>query len=130
MARSLFLKDGSTKLIFHEDDRLNVLAGLIQEYLGKDCEELFYSIFEDKYANTGDDYERIADGYLSMLRDILDELDAILLCFDAVRLDRRKVYRALRQNAGITCITTFSRTSGAGKGWLLDRKCESIVETG
>lgn len=37
MARSLFLKDGSTKLIFHEDDRLNVLAKLIQEYLGKDC---------------------------------------------------------------------------------------------
>ena len=34
MARSLCLKDGSTKLIFHEDDRLNVLAGLIQEYLG------------------------------------------------------------------------------------------------
>ena len=97
MARSLFLKDGSTKLIFHEDDRLTVLAGLIQEYLGKDCEELFYNIFEDKYANTGDDYERIADGYLSMLRDILDELDEILLCFDAVRLDRRKVYRALRQ---------------------------------
>lgn len=46
MARSLFLKDGSTKLIFHEDDRLNVLAKLIQEYLGKDCEELFYNIFE------------------------------------------------------------------------------------
>ena len=89
MARSLFLKDGSTKLIFREGDRLTVLAGLIQEYLGKDCEELFYSIFEDN--------ERIADGYLSMLRDILDELDAILLCFDAVRLDRRKVYRALRQ---------------------------------
>ena len=44
------LKDGSTKLIFHEDDRLNVLAKLIQEYLGKDCEELFYNIFEDKYA--------------------------------------------------------------------------------
>ena len=81
MARSLFLKDGSTKLIFREGDRLTVLAGLIQEYLGKDCEELFYSIFEDN----------------SKLRDILDELDAILLCFDAVRLDRRKVYRALRQ---------------------------------
>ena len=123
MARSLFLKDGSTKLIFHEDDQLTILAGLIQEYLGKDCEELFYSIFEDKYANTGDDYERIADGYLSMLRDILDELDAILLCFNAARLDRRKVY----SNAGITCITTFSRTSGAGKGWLLDRKRINIL---
>ncbi len=48
-------------------------------------------------ASGGDDYELIADGYLAMLRDTLDTLDDILLYFDATRLDRRKVYSALRQ---------------------------------
>lgn len=102
MAISLFLLDGSTKLIFHEDDRLPVLAGLIREHLGTDCEDLFYSLIEEEKgkhlsAGDGDDYEQIADGYFSMLRDVLDALDDILLFFDESRLNRRKVHKALQQ---------------------------------
>ena len=104
MAKSLFLADGSAKLIFNEDDRRRILAELIREYLGQDCENLFCSLLEEEkgkhdYLNTndGDDYEQIADGYLALLRDVLDALDEILLFFDATRLDRRRVYRALRK---------------------------------
>ena len=104
MAKSLFLVDGSTKLIFHEDDRLPILAGLIREHLGTDCEELFYCVLEEEKAksahlidNEGDGYEQIADRYLAMLRDVLDALDDILLFFSAARLDRRKVHKALQR---------------------------------
>ena len=104
MARSLFLADGSIKLIFREDDRLPILAELIREYLGNDCEELFYGLIEEEkdkcappVADDGDDYEQIADGYLAMLRDVLDALDNILLFFDESRLNRRKVHKALQQ---------------------------------
>lgn len=100
MAESLFLADGSTKLIFKVDDRQRVLATLIREYLGTDCEELFYSLLADEKnpnTNSGDDYERIADGYFSMLQDVLSELDEILLLFDAARLDRKRLNKALRQ---------------------------------
>ena len=104
MAKSLFLTDGSAKLIFNEDDRQRILAELIREYLGQDCEELFCSLLEEgkggydhPSTNAGDDYELIADGYLAMLRDVLDELDGILLFFNAARLDRRRVYQALQK---------------------------------
>ena len=108
MAKSLFLVDGSTKLIFHEDDRLPILAGLIREHLGTGCEELFYCVLEEEkakenaknvhlIANADDGYEQIADRYLAVLRDMLDALDDILLFFDASRLDRRKVHRALQR---------------------------------
>lgn len=102
MAISLFLLDGSTKLIFHEDDRLTALAGLIREHLGTDCEDLLYSLIEEEKgkhlsAGDGDDYEQIADGYFSMLRDVLDTLDDILLFFDESRLNRRKVHKALQR---------------------------------
>lgn len=104
MARSLFLVDGSTKLIFREDERLPILAGLIREHLGTDCEELLYRLLEEEkgkhappIADDGDDYVQIADDYLAMLRDVLGALDEILLFFDVARLDRRKVCRALRR---------------------------------
>lgn len=106
MAKSLFLADSSTKLIFQEDDRLPILAGLIREYLGTDCEELFYCVLEEEnakaknvhlIANEDDGYEQIADRYLAVLRDVLDALDDILLFFDESRLNRRKVHKALQR---------------------------------
>ena len=81
-----------------------ILAELIREYLGNDCVELFYGLIDEEkdkcappVADDGDDYEQIADGYLAMLRDVLDALDNILLFFDESRLNRRKVHKALQR---------------------------------
>lgn len=64
----------------------------------------FYRVLEEEKAknahlidNEGDGYEQIADRYLAMLRDVLDALDDTLLFFDAARLDRRKVHKALQR---------------------------------
>ena len=77
---------------------------MIREYIGADCEDLFYRVLEEEraknahlIANKGDSYEQIADRYLDMLRDVLDALDDILLFFNAARLDRRKVHKALQR---------------------------------
>lgn len=71
MAKSLFLVNGSVKLIFHGDDQLATLTGLIRKYIGADCEDLFYCVLEEEKAksaylidNEGDGYELIADRYL------------------------------------------------------------------
>lgn len=104
MAKSLFLANGSVKLIFHGADQLTTLTGLIREYIGADCEDLFYRVLEEEKAksahlidNEGDGYEQIADRYLAALWDVLDALDDILLFFSATRLDRRKVHKALQR---------------------------------
>lgn len=63
MARTLFLADGSVRLVFNEEEQPTILAGLIREYLGEDCEALFCGLLEEKAdqhvatASSSDDYE-------------------------------------------------------------------------
>ena len=98
MARSLYLEDGSTEYIFAGETESGKLQQIIREKLGLDCEALYKEILEElTEPETGDDFEKIADGYLAMLNSTVDELDAILKEFNKPRLNRQKVYRALKQ---------------------------------
>ena len=87
MAETLFIRDGTTRIIFNVKDRRQVLVDVIREKLGNDCEDLFYDIIKDveERQASGGDYEKIADGYHAMLLDTMEELEALLLLFKAPR---------------------------------------------
>ena len=88
MARTLYLNDGSTEIVLGNSE--DALRKVIGERLGRDCEELYSELLDDAQEEhcTGDDHEAIADGYLSMLRDMVDDLDIALAYFDKSRLDK------------------------------------------
>lgn len=90
MAETLHLSSGEIEVIFNENNKEKILGNIIRENLGRDCEELFYLLFEDarNEQSCGDDYEVIADGYRGMLLDTVEELDGILLLFRSKRLNR------------------------------------------
>ena len=71
-----------------------MLRKIISERLGRDCEELFDEVTTPEM--TGDDYEKIADGYRSMLQDTLTELEAALTQFDMPRLNKAKLQKQLQ----------------------------------
>lgn len=99
MARTIYLKNGETEYIFREGTEEECLLKLITEHLGDDCAELFNEVVDPEYIE-GDDYERIADGYLSMLQETLSELDEVLAQFDEQRpraVLRRRIQR-IRDN--------------------------------
>ena len=75
MAETLFIQDGTTRIIFNANDRKQVLGDVIRENLGNDCEDLFYDILKDAEDGQirGDDFEKIADGYHAMLLDAMEE---------------------------------------------------------
>ena len=94
MARTLYMNDGSTEHIFAGMTEKDVLRKIIYERLGRDCEELFDEVTTPEM--TGDDYERVADGYHSMLQDTLSELEAALTQFDTPRLNKAKLQKQLQ----------------------------------
>ena len=100
MARTLYMNDGSTELVFGDEEV--TLKKIIYERLGRDCEELYDEILAEARCNEdGEDWEKIADGHLSMLRNVVEELDAALTLFDNPRLNRAKLHKqlqAIRQN--------------------------------
>lgn len=97
MARTLYLNDGSTEYIFAGMTSEDVLQKIIYERLGRDCEELYKDVLTETRQNEdGEDWEKIADGYLSMLRNTVEELDAALTLFDNSRLDRAKLHKQLQ----------------------------------
>ena len=96
MARTLYMNDGSTELVLGDSE--TTLQKIIYERLGRDCEELFTEILEDIRLDDmdGDDYEKTADGYYTMLHDVLEELDGVLTEFDKPRLNRQKLQESLK----------------------------------
>lgn len=96
MAQTLYLLDGSTEIVFGNPEE--TLQRVIRERLGRDCEELFTELLEEARhpLGGGDDFEKIADGYLSALNSTMEEISSVLKEFDKVRLDRAKVHRSLK----------------------------------
>lgn len=96
MAQTLYLPDGSTEVILGDPEE--ILRRVIDERLGRDCEELFTGLLEEARhpLGGGDDFEKIADGYLSMLQSTMEEIASVLTEFDKSRLDRAKVRRSLK----------------------------------
>lgn len=95
MARTLYMNDGSTELVFGDSE--STLKKIIYERLGRDCEELYDEIVAEARCNEdGEDWEEISDGYLSMLRNTVEELDTALTLFDKPRLDRAKLHKQLQ----------------------------------
>ena len=97
MAETLYLSSGEVEVIFNENNKEQILGGIIREKLGRDCEELFYHIIKnDTEQDCGDDYERIADGYRAMLMSVVEELDEALLIFRSKRLNRTDLQKRLQ----------------------------------
>ena len=94
MARTLYLNDGSTEYVFAGMTNEDVLQKIIYERLGRDCEELYKEVLTQN--EDGEDWEKIADGYLSMLRSTVEELDTALTLFDNPRLNRAKLHSQLQ----------------------------------
>ena len=96
MAQTLYLLDGSTEIVFGNPEE--TLQRVIRERLGRDCEELVTELLEEARhpLGGGDDFEKIADGYLSALNSTMEEISSVLKEFDKARLDRAKVHRSLK----------------------------------
>lgn len=96
MAQTLYLLDGSTEIVFGNPEE--TLQRVIRERLGRDCEELFTELLEEARhpLGGGDDFEKIADEYLSALNSTMEEISSVLKEFDKARLDRAKVHRSLK----------------------------------
>jgi hypothetical protein len=96
MARTLYMNDGSMELVFGSEQ--DTLQKVIYEHLGRDCEELYKEIVSDlrREFPEGDDYERIADGYRSMLQDALEGFDYALKLLDKPRLDKSQLRNHLQ----------------------------------
>lgn len=90
MARTLYLNDGSVEYIFAGMTEKDVLRKIIYERLGRDCEELFDEVTTPEEM-TGDDYEKIADGYRTMLQDDLEAFKDALAMLDKPRLDKKNM---------------------------------------
>lgn len=98
MARTLYLTDGSTELVFGDPEE--TLQKIIYERLGRDCEELFTDILADlrEELTGGDDYEKVADGYRGIAIDMMNDLHEVLM---QPRLNRKRleaIYDNLNKN--------------------------------
>lgn len=98
MARTLYLPDGSTELVFGDPE--GTLQKIIYERLGRDCEELYTEILADlrEELTGGDDYEKVADGYRGMAVDTMNDLHEVLM---QPRLNRKRleaIYDNLNKN--------------------------------
>ena len=78
MAETLHLSSGEIEVIFNENNKEKILGNIIRENLGRDCEELFYLLFEDarNEQSCGDDYEVLPTGiegcYWILLRNWME----------------------------------------------------------
>jgi hypothetical protein len=95
MAQMLYLPDGSSEVVLGDPEE--TLHRIVYERLGRDCAELLEEVIEEAECYPeGDDYERIADGQLSLLQTTLEELDATLTLFDSPRLNKAKLQKQLQ----------------------------------
>lgn len=94
MAQTLYLPDGSCEVMI--GDPADCLQKIIYERLGRDCEELFLSLFEDYKAEIEDrkerakEFEQNADGYMQMCHEAVDNLNECIKLVDSPgRLDEK-----------------------------------------
>lgn len=85
MADTLYMNDGSIYPILTEDDFRN----LLRDRLGDNVEKYFLGCLEEQETNIAElelevqSFECTADGYLSMLNNVKEELEAIMdMCRD------------------------------------------------
>lgn len=77
MAKTICLNDGSTEVVL--EDEQTFCKRLIYERLGWDAGKMFDGIIEDLTEEPdGEDWEKIADGYRTMLLDTLEKINWIL----------------------------------------------------
>lgn len=95
MARTLYFPDGSMEVVLCEPQ--HDLRRIIDERLGRDCAELYDEIIDDFMYVEGDDYEKIADGYFSLIQNTKEELEAVLKMFDGKRLDRNRLQKSISE---------------------------------
>lgn len=96
MARTLYMNDGSTELVFGSEE--TTLQKIIYERLGRDCEELFTEIIEELKEVDGEEWEKIADSYRNMAVNAMNELREVL---EQPRLNRKRleaIYNNLNKN--------------------------------
>lgn len=103
MARVICYPDGSTDVLLSgglpEEYRLIELESIMRERLGDDFMQEYRECTSNKPEITGDDYERICDGYHARLHDTLDELRHVLNLLEEPRINRRKLVSAIEQMA-------------------------------
>ena len=113
MAETLYFKDGSMEVLIPTlgADRTDLLERIIYERLGSDVARCFRECvaslnlkIEDQRIRA-DEFERSADGYLSLCQEAVENFQAILPLLEADRLDRKALkkavmigYNALHQN--------------------------------
>lgn len=74
---TIYFNDGSSEVIL--DDWLVCFRRIIYEKLGWDAGKMFDAIIEDLTEESdGEDWEKIADGYHTMLLDTLEKVNWIL----------------------------------------------------
>ena len=81
-------------------DPKNDLRDLIESYLGMDCREMFDEILEENEEPKvqGDDYEKIADGLNTQIRDVADSLNKLLGKKHIKKEDIAKIYDDIQRN--------------------------------
>ncbi|NCC06747.1 MAG: hypothetical protein EOM30_01585 [Clostridia bacterium] len=95
MAETVYLSDGTTEIIF--DEKPVFLERLIREKLGDDAARCFSSYVSEveeelKYTQESEDEkEKVADGYIQMCRDAMEQFSLIKAALNAPRLDRKKL---------------------------------------
>lgn len=103
MANTLFLKDGSTEIIFHENPT-EEFARLIYNRLGSDAEKMFDFILtgcppeKSEYESLKAEfecYEASLDAANGALNDIYSECDYLDFALKQTRVDRKEAQRAV-----------------------------------
>ena len=100
MAHVLYIPDGTKEVVYgnSREDFHNSLHDIIKNRLGYEAADLFEEVSNEKVEQVeGDDYEAIADGYLSMLNNAVEELDAIIAMFKKPRLNRQELESSIRR---------------------------------
>ena len=99
MAKRIYFPDGSHEDFLCPEYPENDIARIVRARLGDDFADMCDPyIFGSEEEPTGDDYEKIADGYLSMLHGTADELETLIDYFDnGKRVNLQTVRRALER---------------------------------
>lgn len=102
MANTLYLNDGSMEVII--GDPADCLKRLIGERLGRDAENLFSELLDERQAQIeaqaefAKDFELNADGYLELCRDACDSFQtAINMVKNCDRLNRKRLIQILER---------------------------------
>ena len=98
---TVYLSDGSTEYVF--GDPVDNFERILREKLGEDAARYFRAILAGSKETIEDlktqvrDFERSADGYLSMCRDARDGFGELLTLCDSPRLDKKRLIALIRE---------------------------------